>query len=235
MTISISSVGLNRFKPQPKTIYQAIAEGKVIPDAVEGAKNAKASAAFFNAQGMMKRGVEDQAKATVKGNVFNNLFNKAKKSKAGQKLSGLFGKAKDSKIGQKTSKAVNTVAEETKTIISKPGVKKGLKYAGIGLLALGGLALVGYLGKKAYDAYQKRQNDKADANPVTTVPSGVHDVKKGDNVWNIAKKDLENKGVEVTNAEIAKRTEELMKLNNLKYANDKGLVIIKPGQQIKLS
>ena len=105
-------------------------------------------------------------------------------------------------------------------------------------MALGGLALVGYLGKKAYDSYQDRKNAKdtnPNPSPTPVVSSNVHDVQKGDNVWNIAKKDLENKGGEVTNAEIAKRTQELMKLNNLKYANDNGLVIIKPGQQIKLS
>lgn len=204
----------------------------------EGTRDAKASAAFFNAQKMMPRGTEDAAKSVAKDNVLKNLFDKVKNSKVGQKVSGLFSKVKDSKVGQKTSKAANTVAEETKNIISKPGVKKGLKYAGIGLLALGGLALVGYLGKKAYDSYQDRKNAKdtnPNPSPTPVVSSNIHDVQKGDNVWNIAKKDLENKGGKVTNAEIAKRTQELMKLNNLKYANDNGLVIIKPGQQIKLS
>lgn len=221
MTISFSSV-LNKIGPKPKTIYQAIADGKVKPDINETVKDARKSAAFFNAQGMMKKGVEDQAK---KG-----------------KFSSIFASLKNSKAGKNTSKVCKSVSDKTITLVSKSSVKKACKYGAIGVAVLGGLALVGYLGKKVYNAYQNRIQ-KPNAKPnvdskSTSAPvaaSNVHSVEKGDNVWNIAKKDLESKGGKVTNAEIAKRTAEIMELNNLKYANDKGLVIIRPGEQIKLS
>ena len=236
MTISISSV-LNRLKPQPN-IYQAIAQGKVIPDVVEDAKSAKASAAFFNANAKEVEKVYQEAlqKKAVKNS--KSIFSKIKDTKLGQKASGLFTKIKTSKTEQTISKTEKVIVDKTKTLFSKSAVKKGLKYGAIGAAVLGGLALVGYLGKKAYDAYQDKKNssDKtSDPTPAPVVSSGVHEVQKGDNVWNIAKKDLESKGGEVTNAEIARRTQEIMTLNNLKYANDNGLVIIKPGEQIKLS
>ena len=62
-------------------------------------------------------------------------------------------------------------------------------------------------------------------------------VKKGDCVWNIAKKLLteENNGVKPTNAQIAVRTKEIMEANNLKYANKDGLVIIHPEQELKVA
>lgn len=151
-----------------------------------------------------------QAFAYVAQKSKNAYKNAAVKSKS------LFNTIKDSKVGEKTSKVYTSVSEGTKSIVSKPAVKKGLKFLGGAALLLGAL----YLGKKAYDYYQSHKS------------SGSVDVKEGDNVWNIAKKDL---GSKATNAQIAKRTEELMKLNNLEYANDKGLVIIKPGDKIKLS
>ena len=205
--------------PKPQNIYQALANGKVGTSELDEAgkffternvfangpkepvRSAKASAAFFNAQ-------------INKGNIPKETPNLP--SVRGQKTT--FGATE---IGKKSKQAYNYVAEKTSSLLSKPAVKKGLKYGAIAALVLGAL----YLGKKAYDAYKNRK-----AAPVLT-PS-IHEVKKGDNVWNIAKEDL---GGKASNAEIAKRTEELMKLNNLEYANDKGLVIIKPGQQIKLA
>jgi hypothetical protein len=226
MTLSISSV-LNRFKSQPKNIYQAIAEGKVKPDVVEGAKDAKKSAAFFNAHSKEVDNALEEALKKKAENAPVSKFSKIKNSKVGQNVSSLFTKVRTSKAGQKISNTEKVFVDKTKTLFSKPAVKKGLKYGAIAALALGAL----YLGKKAYDAYKNRKDSQA-----VPVTSNTHDVVKGDNVWNIAKKDLlEKNSGKVTNAEIAKRTQELMELNNLEYANDKGLVIIKPGDKIKLS
>ena len=62
-------------------------------------------------------------------------------------------------------------------------------------------------------------------------------VIKGDCVWNIAKEQLrqENGGVKPTNAQIAVRTKEIMQKNGLTYANDKGLVIIRPGEKLDIA
>ena len=157
------------------------------------------------------------------GAILNNskkfTVNKSRKAYqfTASKSKELFKSVKDSKVGQGTSKVYNSVTESTKSLISKPEVKKGLKYGGMGLLGIGAALGLFYLGKKVYEKF--------------LMPK-THDVKEGDNVWNIAKKDL---GSKATNAQIAKRTEELMKLNNLEYANDKGLVIIKPGEKIRLA
>ena len=67
---------------------------------------------------------------------------------------------------------------------------------------------------------------------------GEYKVVKGDNVWNIAKKDLiannKEKDYKPTNAEIAKRTKELLELNNLKYEKDNYTVLIYADQELKL-
>jgi LysM repeat protein len=232
MNLGISSA-LDKFGlRKPQNIYQAIAKGKVTPEFGEEVKSAKKSAAFFKSkyskeaeEEMLKKAALKKAEQTAQ-NVNTTAVNQKK---------SIFGSLKDSKIGQKSAKVYHSVADKTNAVLSKSSVKKGLKYGAIGLLALGGLALVGYLGKKAYDAYQNRKNaSDATTNPTPSpvASSGVHEVKKGDNVWNIAKKEL---GEGATNAEIAKRTAEIMELNNLKYANDKGLVIIRPGEELKLS
>jgi hypothetical protein len=229
MNISISSaldkIGL---KKAPKMVAQEPLDeaGKfllgrnVFGSPAEPVRSAKASAAFFNAQGMMTKANGEPIKEAVSGSKVKNIFNSVKNSKVGQKTSSAFAYVKNNKVTTATKETLNSVSNSTKSFFSKPVVKKGLKYAGIAALAFGVL----YLGKKAYDYYQ---NHKA-----APAASGSVDVKEGDNVWNIAKKDL---GGKATDAEIAKRTEELMKLNNLEYANDKGLVIIKPGDKIKLA
>lgn len=81
------------------------------------------------------------------------------------------------------------------------------------------------------------KTDKTDKNPETKVEAGeVHKVKLGDNVWNIAKKHLkEQNGVKPTNAEILKHTKEIMELNGLEFEADGKLVIIKQGQELKLT
>lgn len=66
-----------------------------------------------------------------------------------------------------------------------------------------------------------------------------HDVKAGDNVWNIAKKHLkdihkDDESYRPSNNEIAKHTKELMEINNLKYEKDNYRVIINPGDKIQL-
>ena len=58
-----------------------------------------------------------------------------------------------------------------------------------------------------------------------------HIVENGDNVWNIAKRDIDSTA---TNTDIQKRTKELMARNNLKYENEDGLVLIYPKDTIYL-
>ena len=68
----------------------------------------------------------------------------------------------------------------------------------------------------------------------------VYTVVKGDNVWNIAKAHLiklheGEDGYKPTNAEIRKHTDELLEYNNLHYEPDNYVVIIRPGDKIKLT
>lgn len=90
---------------------------------------------------------------------------------------------------------------------------------------------------KADESGKTDKTDKTDKNPETKVEAGeVHKVKLGDNVWNIAKKHLkEQNGVKPTNAEILKHTKEIMELNGLEFEADGKLVIIKQGQELKLT
>lgn len=90
---------------------------------------------------------------------------------------------------------------------------------------------------KADESGKTDKTDKTDKNPETKVEAGeVHKVILGDNVWNVAKKHLkEQNGVKPTNAEILKHTKEIMELNGLEFEADGKLVIIKPGQELKLT
>ena len=90
---------------------------------------------------------------------------------------------------------------------------------------------------KADKAEETDKTDKTDKTPETKTEAGeVHKVKLGDNVWAIAKNHLkEQNGVKPTNAEILKHTKEIMELNNLEFEADGKLVIIKPGQELKLT
>lgn len=63
----------------------------------------------------------------------------------------------------------------------------------------------------------------------------VHTVVKGDNVWNIAKKHLQDiNGKKPTNAEILKHTKELMEINGLEFEPDGKRVMIRPNDELKL-
>ncbi len=122
---------------------------------------------------------------------------------------------------------------------------KGGKYALAGLAAL---ALIGG-GIYLYNRYKKNKAQQADPvkpeptptpTPTPVTPEAkVHKVEKGDNVWNIAKKDLidskNDANYTPSNKEILDRTHELMELNGLKYEADNYHVLIKPGDEIKLN
>lgn len=86
---------------------------------------------------------------------------------------------------------------------------------------------------------EPQKPDKPEVKPgVIEAGQDKYKVVKGDNVWNIAKKDLianhKEKDYKPTNAEILKRTKELIELNNLKFEKDNYRVIIKPDQELKL-
>lgn len=75
--------------------------------------------------------------------------------------------------------------------------------------------------------------DKTD-DETPDVPT-VHTVVKGDNVWNIAKKHLQDiNGKKPTNAEILKHTKELMEINGLEFEPDGKRVMIRPNDELKL-
>lgn len=84
------------------------------------------------------------------------------------------------------------------------------------------------------------KTDKSDKTKTKTddetpdVPT-VHTVVKGDNVWNIAKKHLQDiNGKKPTNAEILKHTKELMEINGLEFEPDGKRVMIRPNDELKL-
>ena len=92
----------------------------------------------------------------------------------------------------------------------------------------------------AEDPDKTDKTDKADKAKTKTddetpdVPT-VHTVVKGDNVWNIAKKHLQDiNGKKPTNAEILKHTKELMEINGLEFEPDGKRVMIRPNDELKL-
>lgn len=92
----------------------------------------------------------------------------------------------------------------------------------------------------AQDPDKTDKTDKSDKTKTKTddetpdVPT-VHTVVKGDNVWNIAKKHLQDiNGKKPTNAEILEHTKELMEINGLEFAPDGKRVIIRPNDELKL-
>lgn len=178
-------------------------------------------------------------------------------AKAG-KLSGLLAKIKNSKVGSKIANAGKTVGSKLKGIGTKltktKGGKLGLIAAGIGALLLAGALLLDKLGKK--DDKTTPEPNKTDPAPVVTpgedekpvVPPNKEDdgetapdktkneyvVKDGDNVWNIAKRHLQEiNGKKPTNKEILIETKRLMKVNNLHFEPDNYHVMIHTGDVIK--
>jgi len=96
--------------------------------------------------------------------------------------------------------------------------------------------------EKKQETEKSKETDKTDKKEDKTEENteSVHTVKRGDNVWNIAKAQLkkahkDEPDYKPTNAEIAKLTNELIKINNLHYEPDNYVVIIQPGQKLKLS
>lgn len=91
---------------------------------------------------------------------------------------------------------------------------------------------------------EKKEADKAaQANKDKREPDKVsgdeYEVVEGDCVWNIAKahlKELNKDKADYTpsNVEILRHTNELLKINDLHYETDNYVVIIQPGQKIKL-
>ena len=84
---------------------------------------------------------------------------------------------------------------------------------------------------KANDAENKRVPEKIDGDE--------YEVVKGDCVWNIAKAHLKELNKDKadytpTNIEILRHTKELMEINDLHYEADNYVVIIEPGQKLKL-
>lgn len=165
----------------------------------------------------------------------------------------LFGKTDDA---AKVVDKVDDVAD-----VAKKGKKLG-KWGKLGIIAAAvGLAAWGIskLAKKD-DAVQPEETTpvvppttpEEETTPVTppvtpVVPPVVpeeeedttekeYEVKKGDNVWNIAKAQLkEELGRIPTNKEIRERTEIIIEKNGLKWEDDNYRVIIQPGQKLNIA
>ena len=125
-------------------------------------------------------------------------------------------------------------------LLTKGGLKGLLKGGATGailaLLGIGALALIGKLFGKEDKVPETKPEQPVE--PEKPEPR-IYTVKKGDNVWNIAKADLiethkDDSEYKVTNTEIAKRTKELMDINGLEFEEDGYHVMIRPGDQLKL-
>lgn len=101
---------------------------------------------------------------------------------------------------------------------------------------------------KAQSAEEKVSKPEEVATVPETTPAIMKDeektneytVKKGDNVWNIAKaqlieRNIEDKNYMPTNKEILKEVHKIMKVNGLKFEEDNYHVMIKPNDKLKLA
>ena len=97
--------------------------------------------------------------------------------------------------------------------------------------------------KAAAEAEKKEADKAAKANQDKREPEKVsgdeYEVVEGDCVWNIAKAHLKELNSDIddytpTNVDILRHTKELMEINDLHYEADNYVVIIQPGQKIKL-
>lgn len=144
------------------------------------------------------------------------------------------------KVGKLAGKALTGVSKLL-NLAQTPGA--GLVF-GATALAAGGIGyLLGNAGSKKDDNMglvveredKPETTEQADTTKVETTKEEVkeryHVVEKGDNVWNIAKSDIDSTA---TNADVQKRTNELMERNNLKYENKDGLVLIYPQDTVYL-
>lgn len=171
--------------------------------------------------------------------------------------SGIFSKIKSG--FKKTGKSISN---------SLTKISKGLKGKGgkIGLIATGAAFLIGgaaYLIDKLTGNSNNTPSTLLNEEPVETPISETDEkdkqvkpdpnpgeekkekevqkdyvVKKGDNVWNIAKQHLKDMNTDPnykpTDAEILKHTKELMDLNKLEFEADGYHVMIKPDEKLKL-
>ena len=97
--------------------------------------------------------------------------------------------------------------------------------------------------KAAAEAEKKEADKAAEANKDKREPEKVsgdeYEVVEGDCVWNIAKAHLKELNSDIddytpTNVDILRHTKKLMEINDLHYESDNYVVIIQPGQKIKL-
>ena len=243
------------FKNQPKITSATIDQGLGIGRAV---KSAKESMGVF-----VKDGVEQALKQKpISAATIDQGLGIGRAVKSAKESMGAFVKADIEQISQRARfnpaeigsslrigrKATKSAEESAKVfmengfkeVAKKPSMwKKALKWGAIGLgiaaLVAGGVYL-----------YKKYKDNQAQANPTKPTVPTEYTVKKGDNLWNIAKqylKDLhkDDPNYKPTNKEILEKTEELMRLNNKEYRQPlpsdsrKRVVVIHENEKIRLS
>ena len=204
------------------------------------AKSAQESASAF-----IEHGLTDTEKALEK-------TTKESKGIWGS-VKGLFGKAK---------KALSSGWTKFKSFAKTPKGKWSLAAAAVVVVAAGIWAYVAdrfsaknippttgpskaFMPKLATEEEKKEAEEVAKANDAENkrnpgkIDGDEYEVVKGDCVWNIAKahlKELNKDKADYTpsNIEILRHTKELMEINDLHYEADNYVVIIKPGQKLKL-
>lgn len=180
--------------------------------------------------------------------------------KFADKMKKIFSKPEDIAIGAGEGALGGGIVGGLLGLLLKGGLKGFLKggAAGaiLGLLGIGTLALIGKIFDKDAKVEEKptlpQEKPEDPTLPQEKPKPRVYEIKKGDNIWNIAKADLIEKhkddpNYKVTNAKILARTNEIMELNknvnkedkkagfvDLKWEKDHYHVMIRPGDKIKL-